>query len=294
MVTPRLDEPMLREGYLHWSDLKLIGKSPAHYKYGVTQVRPMTRPMRVGDAVDAIVFGHKRLVIYPGKTRNGKEWDAFEAKHADASIVIESEFEEAEGAATALINSAPARLFTSGWRRELFQVALEGELLGIPIKTRGVDVLDPGFGRLIDAKCTHDVEPHHFSRHAWSMDWHTQLELYAELAAQNGIEVRELGLVGVEASPPHVVQVLVIPDDVRQQARKRLRALIERLKSCLDANAWPGYSQIAEPMDLPRWLEDEESDDEADERGGSILSPPPATTGKAIRVVSLFGEEPSP
>lgn len=264
MVTPRLDEPMLREGYLHWSDLKQIGKSPAHYKYAVTQVRPPTRAMRVGDAADAIVFGHKRLVVYPGKTRNGKEWDAFEQKHADASIVIESEFAEAEGAATALINSAPARLFTSGWKRETFQVALEGELLGIPIRTRGVDVLDPFFGRLIDAKCTNNVEPHMFSRHAWSMDWHTQLELYAELATQNGIEVRELGLVGVEASPPHVVQVLVIPDDVRQQARKRLRALIERLKSCLDANAWPGYTQDAVPMDLPSWIDADDQPSEED------------------------------
>lgn len=291
MVTPRMNEPMLRGGYLHWSDLKQIGKSPAHYKYEVQQTRPMSREMRVGDAVDAIVFGHKRLVVYPGKVRNGKEWEAFSAKHADASIVIESEFEEATGAATALVNSAPARAFTGGWRRETYQVPLEGELLGIPIKTRGVDVLDGGFGRLIDAKTTHDVEPHRFSRHAWSMDWHTQLELYTELAAQNGIEIRELGLVGVEASPPHVVQVLVIPDDVRQHARKRLRALIERLKSCLDANAWPGYSQDVLPFELPAWIDADDTDDDADERGGSILSPPPPPTGGGPRVVSLFGED---
>jgi PDDEXK-like domain of unknown function (DUF3799) len=260
-IKPRVDEPMLRGGYLHWTDLKQIGKSPAHYRYAMQQERAMSREMRVGDAADAIVFGHKRIVVYPGKVRHGKEWDAFREKHADASIVNDSEFEEAEGAATALINSKAARDFTGGWRLDTFQIPLEGEVLGIPVKTRGVDMLDRGFGRLIDVKCTHSTEPRMFSRHAWSMDWHTQLELYADLAGQNGIEVGRVGLVGVEASPPHVVTVLYIPDDVRQQARKRLRGLFERLKSCLDANAWPGYAQDAVPMDLPSWIDAEDSEE---------------------------------
>jgi hypothetical protein len=242
---------------LHWSDLREIRKSPAHYAYAVQHPRTeITREMRVGAATDALVFGVRKLAVFEGKVRNGKEWEAFKAEHAGEEIVNESEMAEAQGAATALLEDPDALSWLKGER----QVVLQWDMLGIPCATGiagkrgGIDVLDRGFGRLVDLKSTSSTDPEPFSSHAWNMDWHTQLKFYKYGCAANGIEIRDLALVGIESSPPYIVEVLEIPSDVEEEADKRLRMMLERLKGCLDADRWPKYVQGPVPMSLPRWM----------------------------------------
>ena len=83
---------------VHFSELKQMARSPAHYAHACEHAKDPSRAMTVGAVGDAIVFGTPdRIAIYPGPTRRGKEWDAFKALNPGKTIAIQSEVDDATG-----------------------------------------------------------------------------------------------------------------------------------------------------------------------------------------------------
>jgi hypothetical protein len=243
---------------LHWSDLREIAKSPAHYRYAVEHPKDTTRAMRVGAGLDALIFRQKRVICYPGAQRRGKEWEHFERLNRDAIILIESEHGEAMGAAQAVLDDPVARPLLQGGT----QVVSQWEYLGVPCaagvegERGGFDVLNHQY--IADVKGTSCTEPGEFSRHAWNMMYPQQLEFY-----KNSNDVIKRGikrsiLIGVEMAPPHVVTVLEIPEQLQEIAAKSVHMLVEKYKACEESGQWPGYVQQPVELTLPAWMQGED------------------------------------
>lgn len=248
---------------IRFSNLKLMGKSPAHYYARMTgPAFEPSRAMKVGSATHRLVLGQgpgRAIVRFEGEARRGKEWTAFEDAHPDADILTAPEWAEAEVIAAAVAASPAAQDVLRGAR---YEVPLDWEMCGMRCVTGGIDIV--GAGYIADLKTAQSSEPGAFGRQAFSMSYHAQLAFYAEGARQNGLPVDRALVVAVESSPPHCVTVLRVAPELLEHGAQLCRLWLERLKACAEADEWPGYAQSPVEWALPAWLGPrEESDDDA-------------------------------
>jgi len=260
---------------IHVSELKAFAKSPAHYAYACSEARTVTRPMRVGAVADALVFGDRGYAVYPGKSRNGKEWETWEAANAGRIMCIQSEFDDAAGAARAVLSDPVAAALLEGGQ---YQLALQWDAYGLPMAAGipgvrgGVDLVGPGRKLtdgepfVADLKIT-DSEPFALARHAWKMMWHAQLAAYLDACEALGVDAgggftpRRGYIIACEPNPPHVVTVLPVSAKAIDHGRKSLHVWAERLRQCERDDRWPGYVDgMADEMWVPEWERGEEED----------------------------------
>jgi hypothetical protein len=267
---------------VHFSELKQLARSPAHYAYACQHARDPSRAMTVGSVGDAIVFGTTdRIAVYPGATRRGKEWDAFKAAHPDKTIAIQSEVDDATGAAEAILRDPIAAPILAECET---QIVIQWEQMGLPCASGiigergGIDALARRTRTIWDVKMVGvDCDPEGLAKHAWRQFWHAQLAWLVDgwnagiddVAERAGsLKIEHAGLICVEANPPHCVTVMQCTPEALDHGRRSIRLWLERLAACegdaerAAANGsryvWPGYVQTIAEMGVPAWLTDEE------------------------------------
>ena len=79
---------------VNFSTLKLIRKSPKHYKWNIDHGSEDTTGRSLGRATHCLVLTpelfNEEFSIYDGKVRKGKLWDKFEAENQNKTILKES------------------------------------------------------------------------------------------------------------------------------------------------------------------------------------------------------------
>ena len=267
--------------------MKQMARSPAHYRYACEHAKDPSRAMTVGAVGDAIVFGTPdRIAIYPGPTRRGKEWDAFKALNPGKTIAIQSEVDDATGAAEAILRDPIAGPILAECET---QIVIQWEQMGLPCASGivgergGIDALHRGTAgpnkngflpTIWDVKCVGvDVDPEGLAKHAWRQHWHGQLAwlvdgwnaaiLCGDVEVKGAVPVECAGLICVEANPPHCVTVMRCTPEALDHGRRSIRLWLERLAAC-EAEAernpryvWPGYVQTIAEMGVPAWLDEE-------------------------------------
>lgn len=241
-----------RDNRVHFSDLVWMAKSPKHYAYHVRHPIDPTPAMRLGSLVDAIIFpGTHDFVIWSGR-RQGKDWEAFRDRYAAFEIYTDGELETAKACAESVRSSPLAAPYLEGD----VQVEMQWEAFGLECAGK-VDVCGPTY--TTELKVTNCTEPLQFSRHARKRGWPHQLVWYD---IGRGGPVRALKIIGVESTPPHVVQVLTLTPRMIERAHQSLTNWTERLRQCEETGHWPGYSEAECDCDIDPW---EREDDDADE-----------------------------
>jgi hypothetical protein len=218
--------------------------------------------MLIGGIVDSIVFGQRGFAVYPGKTRNGAAWDEFKAAHTGQYLCLESEADEARGAANAVLSDVAAHRLLDGLE---YQVTAQWDAFGLPCaagipgERGGFDAV--GEGRLVDLKVTSSTQPEELSKHALRMHWHCQLAWYLEGLRVIGLRpVHEAYIIAVEVSPPHPVTCMRIPPEVLLMGHKLLVQWTDQHRRCEYAGVWPGYVQEPIDLELPAWMQGVELD----------------------------------
>jgi len=248
---------------VRFSNLKLMGKSPAHYNARMTgPAFEPSRAMKIGSATHRLVLGEgpgRAIVRFDGEARRGKEWVAFEAANPTADILTAPEWAEAEILAAAVAASPAAQ---DVLRAARYEVPLDWEMCGMRCTTGGIDIV--GGDYIADLKTAQTSEPNAFGRQAFGFSYHAQLAFYLEGARQNGLAVDRALVVAVESVVPHCVTVLRLAPELLEHGAQLCRLWLERLKACMEADEWPGYAQSPVEWALPAWLGPrEESDDDA-------------------------------
>lgn len=254
----------------HWSKLKLMGKSPAHYRH------LLDNPP--GPDNDAFARGRithfasyqpdllETVRVWDGKARKGKEWKKFQAdaKKANAECVPRKLFKEACALGKAVRSSPQTQRFMVGGKVEqtvlfTYRVPAVNALPGFEIRCKGmIDLLLPD--AVADLKSTRDASPEGFGRQAFNLEYFVQAALYTD-----GLELvtgarRPYFLIAVEVAPPHVVQVYELSDEQLEQGREIYRERLHRLNHCRQHNEWLGYSATPLPLTFPRWATPNEED----------------------------------
>ncbi len=248
------------DGKIHFSDLKQMALSPAHYRLSCESPdRESTRAMLIGSVADALIFGTKN-VRYCGARRGTKEWGAFLHTCQVGDIVCnESEYAAGEACARAVNGDRTATELLYGCE---YQVPLSGRIHGLDVSTRGVDALHRDGRYLIDLKITQSSHPSRASAHWAGRKGPHQLEWYRQLCEANGIEIQTTYLMCVESAAPHCVTVLRLYAEELEPERREIALWVEKLKACDAAGEWPGYVQSAVPFERGRWDTEETEEDE--------------------------------
>jgi len=231
---------------LHFSDLKHMAQSPAHYRAGLETGFVATRSMNKGTLLHSIVLGGE-YVVYPGE-RRGNAWKDFEAANEGKFIVTQKEYDVGHFAADAVLaDRVAAPLLVGrhehGWRTELY---------GRPCAGR-IDVAGAGF--TTDLKSTRDATPWRFQRDCLRMAYHAQLGWYGDARRAMGEDPGEHFIVGVELKPPYPVTVLRVVPRALEEGRKLVRLWLEQLRACEESDEWPSYTQSVVDLDI---VEDDE------------------------------------
>ena len=236
---------------VRWSLLKQMSVSPAHYQLAAAEGgRRDTPAMRLGRAVDSLLFGGDHPVIYPG-ARRGNEWQEFSMAHRGVEIVTGDEYETASRMVEA-IEGCPL-----AWR------ALEGQRYArIEWKWLGRDCLSHpdvlGSGHITDLKTGVSSEPHRFRRQALRFGYHTQLAFYRLAARFMGMDPQEAYIVAVESTPPYPVTVFQLTPRALDAGERLCREWMERLLECEASGEFPGYAEAMVPFDVEDFEEESE------------------------------------
>jgi len=252
---------------LRFGHLSKFARSPAHYLEArscdaamTDREQPKTAAMEKGSALHAVVLGTANVVRYPGKVRNGKQWEAFQVEHADKLVLTSTAYEQVMGMAEAVWSDAHAQelLFADG---VVCERTLRPELHGFACRATP-DVRHPGY--LAELKSSATTEPEQFQRHAARMHYHAQLAFYLQACAAASIDVkRDAYIIAVEASAPHPVVVHQLTEKAIDMGERSIRLWVERLRGCIAADYYPGYVQSVVPWDIDEDLELEFGDDDA-------------------------------
>jgi hypothetical protein len=239
------------------SRLKLMGRSPAHYreacKYG--DGAGETLALKLGNVSDAIAFD-KPVAVWNQRTASGKlsprsktskAWIGFQAANAGKVIATPSEVAKATGMVEALKADPHARalLFASTVRRD---VEIEWTCLGRRCVSH-LDALSPV--AVADLKTCETADPERFNKSALWYRYHAQLAFYVDACKAAGLGDRDAYIVAVESSAPYPVTVFQLDDDALTAGRKLYRVWLERLLACEAANEWPAYAQSVVRFTVP-------------------------------------------
>lgn len=244
---------------IRFSHLKAAGRSPAHARLALMgEGDDETRSMERGSATHALLFETVPVVAYPGAVRRGKEWEAFQANHADDLIVTAADYEKANRMADAVRANYLAQDVLRGTREKTLLWKDGGrECRATP------DVADY-LNHVTELKTCATADPQRFTWQALRMHYHAQLAWYLDAVVACGLGRPQAAyIVAVESSAPWPVTVLRLTDRALEAGRRACRLWFERLRGCERTGEWPAYSQSVLDLDVPDEFELDFGDSEA-------------------------------
>jgi len=239
---------------LHWSQLKEMAESPAHYRYRLDHPIEPTPVMKFGSLVHAMVLNKapRSFVVYEGKRGNSKLYTKFKADHAGLEIVTADEWERASNCADAVkADPVCGPLLKSGLREQQIEWVVDSrQCSGTP---------DVSGTLLVDLKVT-AMAPRRFPWHCRKMLWHAQLAWY-----MNGLDLQEtppvsnVYIITVPPKPPHIPVAYYLTERTLETGATIWRSLFDKLMQCEKDDQWPGYAQDVVALDLDE-IDDEPLD----------------------------------
>lgn len=247
---------------VRYSNLKNIGKSPAHYLHAINCPRDDSGPLRLGRLVHWHILGAMpddedgAIHIYEGE-RRGKAWDEYAAQHNTDEVVTRKEWERALPIADAVRRNKHAMRLIDG---SLCEQPIKWSIAGRACSSRP-DAYRVG-GPLTDLKTTADASPAGFQRMIQRFGYHAQAAMYRDALASVGVDTVGSFIIAVETKPPYPVTVFELTAAMLDHGRRTYRGWFETLRNCEESGEWPEYAQTVVQCDVPEWFEDADDAEE--------------------------------
>lgn len=256
-----------KKDYISASGLKLIKKSPLHFK---EQENVETEAMKFGSAyhtyilepelfkTEYFIFSDSEKCAEligegaksPRATKAYKEW-------FDQQMTIANGREMIDGTTLKMLESMKDRLFRHRYARSLLingeaemSVYCELEIFtGQKIKVKIRPDYYKKHKRLIsDLKTTAGASTNDFPRHAADFDYHIQASLYSDI--MSAIEGNEMlwgfFFIAQEKTKPYAFNIFESSSQFISQGRYEYELLLMLYAYCLENNTWPGYQCYTE------------------------------------------------
>lgn len=252
-------------GGLSASGLKLLARSPAHFKH---TVREETKAMILGTATHTAVLEPERFeaeyarnIDGDGRTKEVK--DARAALAALGKTVLDaSDFDDVQGMAKAVLEHTTVReyqLFSGGiaetsiyWN---YNVIVDDTEETVLCKCRPDYLRPTGDGRhlVVDLKTTKDAGGYSFSSDAWKLAYHVQAAHYLRGLTAEGLAPAGFVFVAVESKKPYCVSVYEATQEFLSPGYEETNRLYELYARCMKYDEWPGYPEGIQKLVPPRW-----------------------------------------
>jgi hypothetical protein len=243
------------EDRINCSGLKLIARTPAHFKYYKEHLneKPPTPSMILGTAVHCAVLEpdtfKDRYAIAPQCDKRTKEGKAIWVNlEAEKKIILSaSDYEAVEGMAqSVLTHETASKLLEKGDP----EVTIYTDIEGIPAKAR-LDWYRNGI--ILDLKTTQAADPDSFSKSCANYGYAMQASFYMDCCQAIGLECHTFIFITVESNSPHLVAIYEFDELSLDYGRDHYRSSLNRYRECLALDDWPGFPQGIETISLPAW-----------------------------------------
>ena len=248
-------EQYFAENRINNSGLKLIMRTPAHYKYNLEhpEERKPTPQMMLGTAVHCAVLEpatfNDRYAIAPQCDKRTKEGKAiwFKLEASKKLILSASDYEAVQGMSQSVLNHETAsKLFAAGDP----EVTVFTDIEGIPAKAR-LDWYRNGI--ILDLKTTAAADPDSFSKSCANFGYSLQAAWYMDCCEAAGLEAHTLIFVTVESVNPHLVSCYELDEVSIEYGRDHYRAALNKYRECMALDEWPGFPSGISTISLPTW-----------------------------------------
>lgn len=229
---------------------KAAGRSAAHARLALAEEgeEEETAALSLGTTVHALFQGVQDILIYPGATRRGRDWEAFKAAHKGARIVLAKERDTAMRIADALAaNDDAARLL--GARKVRREETLLFDYCGRQCRATP-DLCADNRAWFAELKTTRNADPDKFAWDARKLGYHVQVAMQRLAVRANGGKPKRAIIIAAESAPPWPVTVFEVDEDTLVAGEKQLRLWVERILGCEASGFWPGYVQTVVPLKM--------------------------------------------
>lgn len=237
------------------SGLKILARSPAHFRYASAHPSESSPSQALGTHVHGLILEPEtyRYAVVPEcdrRTKIGKDlYSAFLEASSGAHVVTQDQHDKAQLMRDAVMSHPFASALLADGRPE---VTALWEVDEIACKAR-FDWLPTQFDVVVDLKTAADASPEEFARAAGRYGYHIQAAYYSMAAEANGLGPRPMVFVVVENEPPHAVALYMLDQEAIDAASSRIERLIRLYADCKHSGEWPSYSPEVETLSLPRW-----------------------------------------
>ncbi len=233
------------------SRLKLMLRSPAHYRYCIDHpVERDTPSLRLGRAVHCLVLQpqlyEKAFAVKPeGDARTAKVKEAMakllESMSPGCELLTPAEDAQARAiAAAVLADENAARLLEACQARE-FPIIWQDQETGLLCKAK-LDGL--GGGRIIDLKTTENGCSEAFTRDSYKHLYHLQAAHYVNgCQTLSGGQHFRWAFIAVEKTEPYGVHVFHADQSFLMDGEVLRRELLEKVAECEASGVWPSYGE---------------------------------------------------
>lgn len=235
------------------SGLKLISRSPAHYKY--QPEREPTRNLVIGSALHmAVLEPHayeKTYINSFASDRRAKCYKDLAEAYGEEFVLTADEGNKIESIADSLWDKYKDLLSLPG-NNELSGFSADPET-GVMCRHRFDKLTDSGIG--IDLKTTIDARPDAFSRSIYSYGYHMQAAFYADQYDWiTGGMLTDFIFLVVESSAPYACKSYRINGESLEIGRDIYRKCLNEYAQCRESGIWSAYEDHGiEEISIPSW-----------------------------------------
>lgn len=226
----------LRSHVLTKMDCPLVARASL-----MEQEEDPTTAMEKGTTCHALTFNTQTVVVYPGATRRGKEWDKFEEEHDGCRIVLQSEYEVSARMCDAVRRHPLARKLLDNAefeKQRLFK--LDGRLCRAT-----PDIV--GSGYIADLKTGRSANPKRFRYNAREYYYDASMAWYKRAVPG----AAEVFIICVEKTKPYPVSVFRVNNRSLSQGDAFNMAAFAKFRQCEQSGHWPEYSDDIIDLDIP-------------------------------------------
>ena len=239
------------------SQLKLVSRSPAHFKY--PPERTETRNKVLGSALhmaclEPDLFYKTYVLLRNAKDRTTAEYKEAKKEHGEEFVLTSSECARVEGIMNSLYkNPAIRSLLELPGYNELSGFSTDPET-GVTCRHRFDKLTDSGIA--IDLKTTIDARPDAFSRSIFTYGYNIQNAFYADQFNWiTGDYLQDFIFIAVESESPFAAKLYRIDEDSFLIGREAYRKALDSYAYCLEMDEWPAYEdQEIEEISVPSWV----------------------------------------
>lgn len=258
----RIVYDMPREEYdtidaINFSTLKHMRRSAQHYLAAKRGGMKDSDAKKFGRAAHIAILEPDRFsaacIEWTGGRRQGKEWEAFKAEHADKEILTSDEMADCKGLAAAVAAHPTASHLLSEGRPEvvcLWSLELVPGF-SVDLKAR-LDWVSPSAA--LDLKSVRDARDAAFGRDVAHLDYLAQAAFYGRALEACG-EPRPFYFMPGENAAPYCVRVVRVTEEQIAAGWRTCNEWLLKLAWCREMDLWPGYEDGVSDLVLPAWAD---------------------------------------